>query len=294
MFNKYKINAHSALTAASLAMRVFKTHFMSSNTICQLHGNIEKAIRLSYTGGAVDLYIPHNKIGSYMMSKIHRKLYCYDANALYPTVMSTQLMPVGFPIAFEGNIRAMEADAYGFFYCKMTSPEYLEHPILQRKIETSDGMRTVAGLGSWLGWINSAEMDNAMKFCYTFQIFKGYQFEVANIFKGYSTSFYNLRLQYPKGDPMNLISKDLNNSLYGKFGMKPEKTKVEFYKVKSEQDILKFKGLLDQWVTTVQDWIQLEDHLFVIREVTLDAKTDPENNVFHGTEVNVALASAIT
>lgn len=45
-----------------------------------------------------------------------------------------------------------------------------EHPILQRRIKTPNGLRTVAGLGSWSGWIYSAEMDNAIKLGYHFEI----------------------------------------------------------------------------------------------------------------------------
>ena len=57
-------------------------------------------------------------------------------------------MPVGKPIAFEGDIRKYEPNAFGFFYCKMTSPDYLENLILLRRIRTSEGIRTIAGLGS--------------------------------------------------------------------------------------------------------------------------------------------------
>ena len=115
---------------------------MPKNSIYQLHGEVEQAIRDSYSGGAVDVFTPHNKIGSYSMSKTYRKLYLYDVNALYPTVMAQQPMSIGQPTSFEGNIRTIEPNAYGFFYCKITSPAYLEHPILQR-IETSEGTRTV-------------------------------------------------------------------------------------------------------------------------------------------------------
>ena len=79
MYTKFKINVHSSLTAPALSMRLFKTHFMPVYSICSLHGVIEKAIRLSYTGGAVDVYIPHNRIGSFF-SKTFRKLYYYDVN----------------------------------------------------------------------------------------------------------------------------------------------------------------------------------------------------------------------
>jgi hypothetical protein len=173
VYNKFKINIHSTLTLPALAMRIFKTHFMNENSIYQLAGRIERDIRESYTGGAVDVYKPHNKIGSFF-SNTYRKLYYYDVNSLYPTVMANGEMPIGQPIVFEGDIRAIESNAYGFFYCEITSPDNLEHPILQRKIETSEGIRTIAGLGTWKGWISSIEMDNAIKKGYTFKILKGY------------------------------------------------------------------------------------------------------------------------
>lgn len=40
-----------------------------------------------------------------------------------------------------------------------------------------------------------------------------------NIFKDYVDTLYQLRLNYPKTDPLNYIAKFLLNSLYGKFGM---------------------------------------------------------------------------
>jgi hypothetical protein len=65
--------------------------------------------------------------------------------------MAKTAMPVGKPTYFEGNIRNIESKAFGFFYCKIISPAYLEHPILQRRIKTAEGIRTIAGLGSWEG-----------------------------------------------------------------------------------------------------------------------------------------------
>lgn len=50
IFNKWKINIHKCLTLPSLTMKLFKTHYMPENTVYQLHGVIEKNIRLSYTG----------------------------------------------------------------------------------------------------------------------------------------------------------------------------------------------------------------------------------------------------
>jgi hypothetical protein len=298
-YNKFQINIHSSLTAPSLAMRLFKTHFMLEDTVYQIHGEVEEAIRLSYTGGAVDVYIPHNKVGAYSMSHQRRKLYYYDVNSLYPAVMANQPMPIGAPIFFEGDIRTIEPNAYGFFYCKITSPTYLEHPILQRRIKTSEGVRTIAGLGSWEGWINSTEMDNAIKFGYTFQIFKGYQFKTGVIFGNYVNTMFNLRVEYPKGHPMNETAKLMNNSLYGKFGMRSEFNRVDIFAIHNEQDKVALKELLNVWGTTVKDFVFLEDQLIVVRDSRLDLSIKPsqEDEVidsYHGTETNIAIASAVT
>jgi hypothetical protein len=67
--------------------------------------------------------------------------------------------------------------------------------------------------------IFSAEMDNAQKYGYKFNILWGYKFDNKNIFKGYVDTFYQLRLKFPKTNPLNFIAKLLLNSLYGRFGM---------------------------------------------------------------------------
>ena len=124
-----------------------------------------------------------------------------------PFVMANKSIPIGKPIIFNGYIRAILPNAYGFFYCKITSPSFLEHPILQRKIRTLDGLRTVAGLGTWEGWIYSEEMYNAEKYGYTFEFIKGYTFEKGLPFNQLISKLYYLRLQFTKGDPMNFTAK---------------------------------------------------------------------------------------
>lgn len=203
VFEHFSINAHNLLTTPALAMRIFKAHFMPDNSLFQLSGDVEAAIRESFSGGAVDTFIPHNKVGSWSFSKIWRKLYYYDVNGLYPFIMATKLLPIGLPTAFEGNIRAFIPEAFGFFYVRVTTPSkgVLQHPILQRRIKTADGIRTIAGLGSWEGWVCSAEVDRCIDLGYTFTIVKGYTFEVGDIFKAFIETMYKLRSEFPKGHP---------------------------------------------------------------------------------------------
>jgi DNA polymerase elongation subunit (family B) len=181
-------------------MRTFKTHYLKPNTIYQILGNTEYDIRQSYSGGAVDVFEPHNvQKGRPIISKDYngkyKVLYCYDVNSLYPHIMANTLMPIGKPILFDGDIRKVESDAYGIFYCEIFCPDTIDQPIIQRRIKTKDGMRTVAGTGTWSGWIHSAEMDNAMKYGYQCNIVNGY------LFKEFIETLYALRLEYPKSHP---------------------------------------------------------------------------------------------
>jgi hypothetical protein len=127
--------------------------------------------------------------------------------------------PIGAPTYFEGNIFSNSNKLFGFFYCNITTPDKLLHPILKNKPKTNDGIRTISPLGKFSGWFFSEELYNAQKYGYNFEVLRGYIFESDYIFKGYVNDLYNLRLTYPKTDTMNYIAKLLLNSLYGRFGM---------------------------------------------------------------------------
>jgi hypothetical protein len=75
------------------------------------------------------------------------KIFGYDVNSLYPFVMKEFDMPTGKPVFFQGDIRKVDENAFGFFYCKIISPDNLKHPILQTHIKTKSGLRSVAPLG---------------------------------------------------------------------------------------------------------------------------------------------------
>ena len=296
IFNNIKVNINKSITLPALAMRIYKSQFMPANTIYQLLGRVEQDIRNSYTGGAVDVYIPHNRITAFGKSikAFFTKLFIYDVNSLYPFVMSTFDMPIGKPTAFKGDITKIEHNAFGYFFCKITSPDYLEHPILQRRIKTSEGLRTIAGLGSWTGWIFSTEMFNAMKYGYQFEILEGYEFKRGNVFKEYVEKMYNLRLQYEKGTPMNLIAKLLMNSIYGKFGMSIDVTRVDIFDISDDLKINEFREKLDVFKETILDYIKLDQHIVIVRDSIVDLRYNEGEDMYFGLDVNIAIASAIT
>ena len=189
---------------------------------------------------------------------------------------------------------SIDPNAYGFFYCKISSPEYLEHPILQRRIKTSNGIRTVAGLGNWEGWVFSGEMDNSMKYGYQFEILKGYQFESRNdIFTDYVETLFNLRINYPRSHPMNFVAKLLMNSLYGKFGMKMETTDVKVFDLSDPVSQNSFNKTFELWAESIKELTTIDNYKILVRNSLFEYKYN-ELDTYHGMDINIAIASAIT
>jgi len=281
IYKLFEINIHKYPTLSSLAFAIYRTHFLKKDTIAQLSGQIAKDIRQSYTGGAVDMYIPENLEGE--------ELYVYDVNSLYPSQMESQLMPINHPTLFYGDVRKVDPNAFGFFYCKITAPENLEHPILQTHIKTNNGMRTIAPLGVWFDMLFSKEIDNAMKYGYKFEIIWGYTFKSGIIFKDYVNTLYKLRSDYPKSNPINYIAKLLLNSLYGRFGMIDQFPEIIIFNNLKEMNVFieKFSG-------DIIDIIELGDKILV-KYISDDTKTSTmlyANLETHN--VNISIASCIT
>lgn len=136
--------------------------------------------------------------------------------------------------------------------------------------------------------IFSEEINNAINFGYKFEILWGYKFERKNIFKDYVETLYNLRLQYPKSNPLNLIAKLLLNSLYGRFGMIDSFPNIDIMDV---SDFIKFEELFSD---DIIDFVQLDNKIMVIYRsnqkninTLLDGHKESHN-------VSIAIASAIT
>ena len=193
IFSKFQLNINNYPTLPGLSFAIFRTHYLKEDSIHMLSGDISNNIRSGYTGGSVDMYIPKPEEGE--------KIYCYDVNGLYASIMLKNKMPLGNPTYFKGNIFKKEDRPFGFFFCKIIAPNNLKHPIIQTHINTKDGTRTVASVGTWSELLFSEEIYNAMKFGYKFEVKWGYLFKSDYIFKDFVKDIYELRLIFPKTDP---------------------------------------------------------------------------------------------
>lgn len=276
IYKLFEINIHKHPTLSSLAFAIYRTHFLKKDTIAQLSGQIAKDIRQSYTGGAVDMYIPENLKGE--------ELYSYDVNSLYPSQMESQLMPINHPTLFYGDIRKVDPNAFGFFYCKIKAPDNLEHPILQTHIKTNNGMRTIAPLGVWSDMLFSKEIDNAMKYGYKFEIIWGYTFKSGIIFKDYVNTLYKLRSDYPKSNPINYLAKLLLNSLYGRFGMDDNFTEVNII----HKDY--YSDFENKYFDNIIDREDLGDYKLITIKAS-ESQIDKDESTHN---VSIGIAAAIT
>jgi hypothetical protein len=139
IFDLFSKNVHHYPTLPSLAFAIYRSKFMNEENIPQLSGQIAKDIRNGYTGGSCDVFIPKNPTNTL--------IHGYDVNSLYPSTMEEFDMPVGKPTLFYGDIRKIDPNAFGFFYCRIIAPDKLEHPILQTHVKINNGIRTMAPLG---------------------------------------------------------------------------------------------------------------------------------------------------
>lgn len=210
--NTFQVDINAYPTASSLSLGIYRTNYIPKNKIPVIIGDIYNDIKHAYTGGAMDMYIPSNKDGELV--------YGYDVNSLYPYIMSEKDMPIGNPTYFEGDILKSVDKPFGFFNVEVETPNDIKHPIIQLHHKTEKGIRTISPLGKFEMMIFSEEMYNAEDLGYKFKIKSGYLFKKANLFKDFIKDLYDMRLSYPKSDPMNYIAKLAMNSLYGRWGMK--------------------------------------------------------------------------
>jgi hypothetical protein len=209
VYDQYGISLLSYPTIGSLAMGIYRSNFMGSDVqIPLLNGSVANNIRSAYFGGIVDILKPTGT-----------KLYQYDVNSLYPFMMLNDL-PIGNPVHIKGAISANEAsDLFGFFNCKIVAPKCAS---LVQFLPYKHEKRTITPVGSWSGWYFSEEIKKAISLGYQVSIDEAYSFKKGKIFEKFVQHFYSLK---SKG-PHSTIWKLILNSLYGKFGAKPERYKT--------------------------------------------------------------------
>lgn len=196
------------ISAASLSMNIYKARFMNHKIFVHDRNSVLMLERASYYGGLVLNY--------YVGEVTDRKLYHYDVNSLYPSVMRnlypTKLVwsgndvPLNFPMFADkilGFIATVDLSSAVVTYPKRHAKKMCE---VVGRVTT-----TLAGL----------EFATAITNGHVKKIHCMAAYELAPIMLDYVDYFWALRKQYKEaGDKVNeQFVKLMMNSLYGKFGM---------------------------------------------------------------------------
>ena len=275
IIEKFGLDINKYPTTPSLAFAIYRFKYLEENTIPITSGKVYDFIRKSYTGGSTEMYIPNAR---------NKDIFCYDVNSLYPAVMAENKFPVGKMYQFEGDPTILN-DTYWIGDAKVSTKSDLYQPYLQIHHKTSNGYRTVAANGKFNMIIHAPEYENALK-DYKINVSKGYLFESqSNIFKKYVDEMYDLRQQYSKADPMNLVAKLLLNSLYGRFGMQPLFHSNAFLNYEELQEKAnKFE---------IHNIMEISDNLFFVSYISEEDK-DLDESLPRSNNISVSIASAVT
>ena len=193
-------------TVASTAMKVFRTIGVDEPITVPEDPDVKAFLREGYVGGRVECFRPG----------YHRGVYVHDINSLYPSVMFGQDVPTsdrGF------WTRQQYPGACGLYRIKFDQADRGIPPVFM-----------VEGHGSYTGegvyFSPEVELFQSVDPGGTLTIDQGYVFkDQGRLFSDYVDRLYTLRLEHP-GSPISLLAKYLLNSLYGKFGQKPERDKI--------------------------------------------------------------------
>ena len=141
VFKQFKVNVKRFATLPSLAFGIFRARYLKGH-IPIILGDIFRFVQQSYTGGAVDVYIP-NALKGYKDEVVNclkkyeyisefsvkdriegTKIYGYDVNSLYPTMMRNMIMPVGDPVHFKvaPPLPSIMQKGGGAYFFKLYSP----------------------------------------------------------------------------------------------------------------------------------------------------------------------------
>lgn len=165
---------------------------------------VEKFFRLCYYGGVVQINAPLHEI---------EQVTTFDRNSSYPAAMR-----LGVP---KGKARYTPVYRVGFpgFY-KVTAKVPLDAvlPIVPyRNLKN----QLAWGRGEFVTYLSSIEMEHAGKLGSVFDVHYGYYFPqgLSFCFNDFVDACERLRAEY-KGTPTEIVVKQMQNSVYGRFGMR--------------------------------------------------------------------------
>ena len=166
--------------------------------------------RECYKGGVVQMNNEHDGI----VAGEDENVTFLDINSSYAYAMKLGV-PKGKPVETTEYV----ADRPGFYYARVDVPLDAILPIIGTR--TDNGL--VWPVGKFWAYVSSTEIEHAQKLGVKFEIDYGYYFPagISYCFTEFIDLCEKLRTLF-KGTPTETVIKLIQNSVYGRFGMRPE------------------------------------------------------------------------
>ncbi len=235
----YKLfNVHMAYTLAATAIKAWRSKI---NTSYYNPKAIETYVRSAYFGGAV--------MGRFS-DTIHKNVKTYDINSAYPYVMREY----GVPFGAHMQVNYLVKDLPGIYRVLVKTPPDISFPILPKRVSTGSGPgHIVWPRGTFETTVTNVELEFALECGYEIlEIREGLVFnDTVYPFDDLVTFCEATRKEY-KGTPFEQVVKLIQNSVYGKYGTRKERTTI--FIPKCDEDYLG----ATQWGVSNKLWIKKE------------------------------------
>jgi hypothetical protein len=235
---------HIAYTVASTAVKAWRSTIKNNYF---KPDRIDEFVRTAYFGGLVAL----------SSNKTFENVFTYDINSSYPYTMREFGVPYGtYAQAFH-----VVPDYPGVYRVLVETPDDLVFPILPKRIKKGKSDYIVWAQGVFETCVTNIELDFAVKNGYKIlKVYEGVIWkEIVYPFGDFVDLCERTRWKH-KGTPFELVAKLMQNSVYGKFGSRTERT--ELFIPKNEQDYL---GAFP-WGSSEKLWIR-DQHIESIQSL---------------------------
>lgn len=223
--------AGHASTMASQALKIYRS-FMTKE-IYPLSKSADDFTRKAYFGGRTEIFKP------YFDGEGKEKLKNFDVNSLYPYTM----LKNSYPIASSHFTNKYVDNKLGIYHVEVEVPEDMyipvlglissvpsEHRVKGKVVARGVSPKYVFPTGRFSGYWTNSEIEYAKRLGVKIRkVHNGLIFiDGGLIFEKYINILYEMRLKAKQsGDSVtDIICKLLMNSLYGRFGMNPNKKNI--------------------------------------------------------------------
>lgn len=228
---------HIGYTIASTAIKAWRRTINESYFKPE---KIDEFVRTAYFGGLVAL----------STNKVLHDVYTYDINSSYPYTMRE----FGVPYGSYAITKYLQKDLLGIYHVLIETPKDLVFPILPKRIKKGKSDFIVWAQGTFETTVTNIELEFALKHGYKIlEIKKGIVWNEHIFPFGDFVDLCERTRWKHKNTPLESVAKLIQNSVYGKFGSKTERSKM--FIPQKDSDYL---GAIP-WGTSEKLWIRTEE-----------------------------------